>query len=204
MQEQMKRASETREAENGDFQQTVADQRLTQMILAKALKRMKQVYYLIQAPGGPHIETSGTHTDPGNGPARFTNYEKHAGGSRVVSMIEEVIADSKKTEDEAIRAEEDAQGAYEIFMKDSNKGITSSTEMIMNLRSAEAKGREDMTMAKEDDKATFAELNSLHEASGDLHKSCDFMIDTFDARQAARTAEIEALGEAKAILSGMH
>jgi len=208
MQTQMKRAGENREATNMDFQTTVSDQRLAQMILQKALNRMKQVYAMIQQreepqPGAAHTQTSGTHTDPGNGPARFTNYEKHAGGSRVVSMIEEVIADSKKTEDEAIRAEEDAQGAYENFMKDSNKGITSSTEKIMNLRSAEAKGREDMTMAKEDDKATFAELNSLHGASGDLHKSCDFVIDTFDARQAARTAEIEALGEAKAILSGM-
>merc|ERR1719247_702887 len=71
MMEQMKRASETREAENADFQTTVSDHRVMSMILTKALDRMKQVYALLQQrgmkPGAPHIQTSGTHTDPGNG-----------------------------------------------------------------------------------------------------------------------------------------
>eukprot|EP00444_Apocalathium_aciculiferum_P022655 CAMPEP_0183436040 /NCGR_PEP_ID=MMETSP0370-20130417/69007_1 /TAXON_ID=268820 /ORGANISM="Peridinium aciculiferum, Strain PAER-2" /LENGTH=676 /DNA_ID=CAMNT_0025623363 /DNA_START=70 /DNA_END=2100 /DNA_ORIENTATION=- len=206
MQNQMKRAGENREAENGDYAQTVSDQRMTQMILEKALARMKQVYAMIQEdqPGAPHIATSGTHTDPGNAPARFTKYDKHAGGSRVVSMIETVIADSRKTEDEAIAAEQDAQNAYENFMKDSNKAITVYTEKIMSMKGAEAKAREDFTMAEADHKATFNTLEELHATSGDLHKSCDFVLDTFDARQAARTAEVDALGEAKAILSGMN
>merc|ERR1719486_1138662 len=124
----MKRASEIREGENSDFQETVTDQRLTQVILDKALTRMKEVYLFLQQPGAPHIQTSGTHTDPGNGPARFTKYEQNAGGNRVVAAIEEIIADSKKTEDEAIAAEEDAQTAYENFMKESNKSITEHTK----------------------------------------------------------------------------
>merc|ERR1719253_2392289 len=73
MKNQMKRASETREADNADFQTTVSDHRVMSMILTKALDRMKQVYALMQQqqPGAPHIQTSGTHTDPGNGPAKF-------------------------------------------------------------------------------------------------------------------------------------
>merc|ERR1719329_634704 len=43
-QTQMGRRSETREAENGDYQATVQEQRLTQMILQKAIDRMSQVY----------------------------------------------------------------------------------------------------------------------------------------------------------------
>merc|ERR1719287_409030 len=90
MMNQMKRASETREAENADFQTTVSDHRVMSMILTKALDRMKQVYALLQQhgmkPGAPHIQTSGTHTDPGNGPAKFKKYDKNAGGGRVVAM----------------------------------------------------------------------------------------------------------------------
>merc|ERR1719379_429876 len=73
MMNQMKRASETREAENAEFQTTVSDHRVMSMILNKALDRMKQVYALLQQqkPGAPHIQTSATHTDPGNGPAKF-------------------------------------------------------------------------------------------------------------------------------------
>merc|ERR1719181_676045 len=80
MMEQMKRASETREAENADFQTTVSDHRVMSMILNKALDRMKQVYAMLQqrAPGAPHIQTSATHTVPGNGPAKFKKYETNA------------------------------------------------------------------------------------------------------------------------------
>merc|ERR1719238_824002 len=87
---------------------------------------MKQVYDFLQlhAPGAPHIQTSGTHTDPGNGPAKFKKYEENAGGGRVVKMLEEILADTNKVEDQAIASEQDSQTAYENFMKDSNKMIT--------------------------------------------------------------------------------
>jgi len=207
MQEQMKRASENREGENADYQQTITDQRLTQMILDKALKRMQQVYAMLQQheepqPGAPHIQTSGNHTDPGNGPARFTKYDKHAGGSRVLRMLETIMSDSHKMEDEAITVEQDAQQAYENFMKDSNKAITRYTEKIVNMKGSKAKAEADLVMAKEDLKATLTKLEELHDTNGALHKSCDFIMDTFDKRQAARAAEIDALKEAKAILSG--
>jgi hypothetical protein len=202
MQLQMKRASETREGENADNQQTITDQRLTQMILSKALKRMQQVYAMLQKPGAPHIQTSGNHTDPGNGPARFTKYEQHAGGSRVLDMLETIMADSRKMEDETIADEQDAQNAYENFMKDSNKAIAKYTEKIVNMKGAKAKAEEELVMAKEDLKATMEKLEELHETNGALHKSCDYILDTFDKRQAARAAEVDALKEAKAILSG--
>jgi len=205
MQSQMKKASEIREGENAEFQQTITDQRLTQMILSKALNRMKEVYALVQrqAPGAPHIQTSATHTDPGNAPARFTKYEENAGGKRVVAMLETVIADSKKTEDEAIFAEEDAQTAYENFMKDSNKSITEHMKAITDRTEAKAKAKASLSMAKTDFASTMKELEGLNTVLGDLNKSCNFVLDNFEARQAARAAEIDALGEAKAILRGM-
>jgi len=209
LQEQMKRASEVREAENADYQETIVDHRLTQMILAKALDRMQQVYAMMQSseepgqPGAPHVWTSGNHTDAGNGPARFTKYGQHAGGSRVVAMLKEVIADSRKTEDEAIQAEEDGQIAYEDFMKDSNKEITLSSKKLNNLSGARARAKESLSMAKTDMRQTVLELEGLSNMLGDLHKSCDFVLKNFDARQAARAAEVDALKEAKAILSGM-
>merc|ERR1719379_2431219 len=198
MQAQMKTASEVREAENADYQQTIADQRLTQMILMKALERMKEVYFLLQQgrqqPGAAHIATSGTHTDAGNGPAAFKKYEENPGGKRVVAMLEEVIADSKKMDDDAMTSEEDAQTAYEEFMKSSNAGITAHQTAITNMSEAKAKA---------DFATTMKEIEDLYNLATDLHKSCDYILKNFDARQAARTAEINALNEAKNILSGM-
>merc|ERR1719198_863435 len=149
---QMKRASETREAENADFQVTVNDHRIMSMILTKALDRMKQVYAMLQQqkPGAPHIQTSGTHTDPGNGPAKFKKMEKNAGGGRVVAMHEEILADTRKTEDQAMASEADAQSAYENFMKDSNKSIKSTQKAISDMTGARASAKEELSMSKTD------------------------------------------------------
>jgi len=206
-QESMKRASEIREGEDADYQQTMQDQRLTQMILKKALARMKEVYLLQrkaqQKPGAPHIQTSGTHTDPGNGPARFEKYEKNSGGAKVVSMLEEIIADSVKAEDDAMAAEEDAQTAYEQMMKQSNDMIIAASKKINDLKEARSTATGDLTLAKEDLKQTIVDLGDLNDTMSGLVKACKYILDNFDARQAARAAEIDALKEAKAILSGM-
>merc|ERR1719324_1977735 len=103
-----------------------------------------QAYNAQEQPGAPHIQTSATDTDPGNGPARFTKYEKNAGGSKVVGMIQGVIDDSKALEAEAIAAEQDGQTAYENFMKESNDSITKLSEAIANLSAAKGKAEEDL------------------------------------------------------------
>merc|ERR1740121_2260577 len=204
--DQMKRASEIREAENADFQTTVSDHRVMSIILSKALDRMKQVYALLQQrslkPGAPHIQTSATHTDPGNGPAKFKKYGENAGGGRVVAMLEEVLADTKKTEDQAMASEADSQSAYENFMKDSNKAITKTTQAISDMTGARASAKEELSMAKTDFGQTMTELEGLDQTAADLHKSCDYILKNFDARQQARAAEMDALREAKNILSG--
>merc|ERR1719345_662263 len=99
---------------------------------------MAQVYGLLQfaQPGAPHIQTSGTHTDPGNGPAKFKKYEENAGGKRILAMLDEVKQDSVTMENDAIASEEDAQAAYENFMKDSNKFILTATQVISDMTEA--------------------------------------------------------------------
>jgi len=205
MMNQMKRASETREGENAEFQVTVNDHRVMSMILTKALDRMKQVYALMQqrAPGAPHVQTSGTHTDPGNGPAKFKNNAgNNAGGGKVVAMLEEILADTRKTEDQSMVSEQDSQSAYENFMKDSNKGIKQEQESISDMTGSRAQAKEELSMAKSNFGQTMSELEGLNAVNGDLHKSCDYVLKNFDVRQAARSAEMDALTEAKNILSG--
>merc|ERR1719473_2514108 len=166
---------------------------------------MKQVYALLQQrqPGAPHIQTSATRTDPGNGPAKFKdNAANNAGGGRVVAMLEEILADTRKTEDQAMASEADSQSAYENFMKDSNKSITKTTQSISDMSGSRATAKEELSMAKTDFDQTMTELEGLSQTNSDLHKSCDYVLKNFDARQKARAAEIDALNEAKNILSG--
>ena len=50
--------------------------------------------------------------------------------------------------------------------------------------------------------AALNELQELMNENADLHKSCDFTLDNFDARQAALDQEMDGLREAKSVLAG--
>merc|ERR1719191_805673 len=117
-------------------------------------------------------------------------------------MIQQIINDAKAMEAETIRSEEDAQKAYEDFVKDTNASIEEKSKDIVNKAEAKAKAEADLTKANEDKESVMTELEQLSNESADLHKACDFVVKNFEIRQTARDEEIEALKQAKAILSG--
>jgi len=199
MQVQIKRASEDREMENKEFQQTVADQRATQAILTKALDRLKEVYGFVQTKAKAKQEPGADAPPP---PPGFSTYKKNEGAGGVLSMMEGIITDAKIMETEAIKAEQDSQSAYEAFVKNTNDSIASAQKAIVNMSEDKAKAEESLTQAEQDYKATMSELEQLASYAADLHKSCDFTLKNFDVRQEAMSQEIEALNQAKAVLSG--
>merc|ERR1719223_936003 len=117
-------------------------------------------------------------------------------------MIQQIINDAKAMEAEAIRSEEDAQKAYEDFVKETNLSIEAKTKEIINKSEEKAKAETDLTQAQQDKEAVLLELEQLSNYNAELHQSCDFVTKNFEIRQTARDEEIEALKQAKAILSG--
>jgi len=194
MQVQLKRAGEDREKQNKEFQTTVADQRETQKMLQAALNVLAEFYgkaaLLQQEPAGPPP------------PAGFEAYKKNAASGGVMSMLQQIISDAKAMEAEAIRAEEDSQKAYEDFVKETNGSIEAKSEDIVNKSEEKAKAEADLVEAKEAKESTMLELEQLSNYNAELHQSCDFVLKNFEVRQTARDEEVEALKQAKAILSG--
>jgi len=197
MQVQMKRAGEDREKENKEFQTTVADQRATQKLLKAALTVLQDFYGKKAAFMQQHQEPAGPPPPPG-----FEEYKKNAASGGVMKMIEEIINDAKAMEAEAIRSEEDAQKAYEDFVKETNASIEAKSKEIVNKSELKAKAESDLVETKEAKEAVMLELEQLSNYNAELHQSCDFVMKNFDVRQTARDEEIEALKQAKAILSG--
>merc|ERR1719236_427702 len=117
-------------------------------------------------------------------------------------MIQQIIDDAKAMEAEAIRAEEDSQKAYEDFVKETNASIEAKSRDIVDKSETKAKAESDLVETKESKEATMLELEQLSNYNAELHQSCDFVLKNFDVRQTARDEEIEALKQAKAILSG--
>merc|ERR1719498_185883 len=117
-------------------------------------------------------------------------------------MIQQIINDAKSMEAETIRSEEDAQKAYEDFVKETNASIEAKTKDMINKKETKAKAEADLVEAKENEESVMLELEQLANYKSELHGSCDFVMKNFEIRQTARDEEIEALKQAKAILSG--
>merc|ERR1719473_393800 len=117
-------------------------------------------------------------------------------------MITQIIEDSKAMMAETTHDEEDAQAAYESFVQESNKSINAKNKDITNKSEERATAEEDKANAEQDLDDTNIELEQLANEKADLHKSCDFYLKNFDVRQNAMDEEVEALRQAKAILSG--
>merc|ERR1719473_84625 len=198
MQLQLKRAGEDREVENKEFQLTVADQRATQKLLQQALTVLKGFYEkgaaaaLIQK-----AEPAGPPPPPG-----FKEYKTSSAAGGVMGMIQQIINDAKSMEPEAIKGEEDAQKAYEDFVKETNASIEAASKDITNKTEEKAKAEADKVEAETELETVMTELEQLANEAADLHSSCDFVLKNFEIRQTARDQEIEALKQAKAILSG--
>jgi chromosome segregation ATPase len=198
MQVQMKRAGEDREKENKEFQSTVADQRATQRLLKAALTVLQDFYGKKAAfLQGRKQEPAGPPPPPG-----FEAYKKNAASGGVMDMIQQIISDAKAMEAEAIRSEEDAQKAYEDFVKETNASIEAKSKEIANKSELKAKAEVELVETKESKEAVMLELEQLSNYNAELHQSCDFVMKNFDVRQTARDEEVEALKQAKAILSG--
>jgi hypothetical protein len=199
MQVQLKRAGEDREKQNKEFQMTVADQRATQKLLTAALNILKG-FYDKKAKAAALLqrqEPAGPPPPPG-----FQAYKKNEAAGGVMGMIQQIINDAKAMEAEAIRSEEDAQKAYEDFVKDTNFSIEEKSKDIVNKSEVKAKAEADLVEANENKESVMLELEQLSNYNAELHQSCDFILKNFEIRQTGRDEEVEALKQAKAILSG--
>merc|ERR1719269_261540 len=78
---------------------------------------------------------------------------------------------------------------------DDSKSLTEKTSTLAEMESS--------LQASTDDKAaTTKELGATLQYIQSLHAECDWLIQYFDVRKEARDSEIDALGKAKAVLSG--
>jgi len=199
---QMKRAGEDREKENKDFQMTVADQRATQKLLNAALEILKGFY---AKKNTTFKDVALAQEDQPAGPpppAGFKDYSKNKQAGGVQGMIQSIIDDAKAMENEAIVDEENAQKAYEDFVKESNASTEEKQLEATNQKSEKAKSDELLVEATEARDAAIGEMETLAEAKAALHQSCDFVMKNFELRQSARDEEIQAMNQAIAILSG--
>jgi len=145
-----------------------------------------------------------THREaPPPPPETFGAYSKKSEDSMgVMAMIDLLIADLDKEMTEAETNEKDAQGDYETLMKDSAAKRTKDSKLLGEKETIKAETEADLESSVDEKAATTKELMSTMQYIQSLHNECDWLIKYFDVRKEARASEIDALGKAKAVLSG--
>merc|ERR1719258_925542 len=112
----------------------------------------------------------------------------HKTGPSLFTMVRATSIDPRPSslgssgQAEAIRSEEDAQKAYEEFVKDTNNSIDEKSKDITNKSESKAKAEADRVEAKEDKEAVMLELEQLANYKAELHSSCDFVMKNFEIR----------------------
>lgn len=224
-------ATSTRKEEHDDYVETLASNTAAKDLLAFAKNRLQKFYNpkLYKAPkarelseadqivvnnGGTLAPTAAPGGIAGTGiglaqvappPPPEANLAYKKGGEEsggVMAMIDLLVADIDKELQIMEVDEKDAQQDYEQFMNDASDKRAEDSKAITDKESAKAESEKQLEADTESKKSKTIEAMETAKYIGGLHQECDWLLSNYDARQAARTGEIDALGKAKAVLSG--
>jgi len=140
--------------------------------------------------------------DPGPAPDAGSYSKSTQEATGVISMIDLLIADMDKELTQAGAEEKDAQADYEEMIADSKEKRTADTKSVEEKEKIRADMEAELEAQSGVKKDTGKELYATLKYIDSLHAECDFLLQYFDTRKAARTSEITSLKDAKAVLSG--
>mmetsp|Transcript_30730 Transcript_30730/g.55745 ORF Transcript_30730/g.55745 Transcript_30730/m.55745 type:complete len:664 (+) Transcript_30730:44-2035(+) len=199
---QQKLASQNREKENTEFQAVVAEQRQTQTLLKKALGILSG-FYTKKHPSLLQSFKPAAGEQREKAPETFSgSYKESKNSNGVLLMLQQLIADAVEMEKESTFGERESQEDYETFAKDMQAELEDTEKEMMDKADEKAKLEGKLSETKQSTKGANNELDELKDTNVELHETCDYTLERFDARYKAREDEIAALKQAKTYLSG--
>merc|ERR1719352_1624310 len=117
-------------------------------------------------------------------------------------MIDILVKDLDKEMTESKTAEADAQADYEKMMAASADKRAQDSKSVTDKAAAQAAAEESLQAEQDTKASTTKELGATLETIHALHGECDWLLKYYDARKEARVGEVNALENAKAVLSG--
>lgn len=215
-------ATESRKEDHAAYVESMQLSEVAVGLIAKAKNRLQKFYNptLYKAPPKTEmtmeekIITAGTFAQlsgrsdsdvaPPPPPDTFSGSvekksEKSAGVMSLMDMITKELESSMKDSE---YEEKTAGKEYSDLMADSQASRALDSKSIVDKEAAKATLEEKLMSAKKKYSQTTEQLGLIASYIGDLHVSCDFIMQNADLRKEARTAEVEGLKNAKAVLAG--
>merc|ERR1719281_1374334 len=170
-------------------------------ILNMALERLEAFYKPKAALMEIRLHANAAPPPKPSGP-EAVGYKKSGTSGGVMELLDMIIADAKRTEDEMGMSEQKSQEEYASYVAATTASIEADREAIAENEKQVASTKSEKSETEEAQLANQASLDKLAELLSGLHGQCDFILKYFDIRQKSRAEEMDAIGEAKAILSG--
>jgi len=208
---QVAEATEQRKQENEDHKELMASDSAAKELLNFAKNRLNKFYNpkLYKAPPKRELSfmqvSAHSHNadEPPPAPEAPKAFEKKSEESNgVIAMIDLLIKDLDKEMTESSVEEKNAQKEYERTMEDSGRKRAEDSKLITEKTGMKAQLETELQESKEGKAASTKELMATLEYTASLHKECDWLLKNYDVRKEARASEVDALGKAKAVLSG--
>merc|ERR1740121_1423638 len=109
-------------------------------------------------------------------------------------MMDLLVADLDKEMTEAKVEEKNSQADYETLIKEAAAKRAQDSRALSAKGKAKASAEEALEKEQDTFSAAFKDLEATHHYIVELHSSCDWLLQHYDARKAARAGESESLG----------
>merc|ERR1719510_1109453 len=196
----LKEAGEQRKAQNKLFQVSVSDQRAVINILNKANKRLQDFYSASLVQVRAHTPGAASSAPPPS--PKAAGYAKSAGAGGALQLLATVIKDAEVVEIELTKTEQKSQADYGEFVQDATNSIEADRSSIETKTGEVAESKAALAETEKAQLGNQEELDKLNALLKAHHAECDYVMKYFDIRQEARQEEMDAIKDAKAILSG--
>merc|ERR1719506_3261475 len=152
---------------------------------------------------GTGIAASLAEVKPPPAPETYGEYKKKSEeNTGVIAMMDLLIKDLDKEMTQATAEEKDAQADYEQLMKESAEKRAEDSKTLTDKGAAKANMEAELQGHRETHSSTENEMAATMQYIHSLHSECDWLVQYYDIRKEARASEIDALGKARAVLSG--
>jgi chromosome segregation ATPase len=189
----VKEATEQRKKENAAFKVVKAGNAAAGKLLGMAKDRLSEFYGFVQVAAAPTAFLQVRRT---------TEQKGNAGGGGVIAMLDALAAELEKETAVASATENDAQADYEKYIADSKTMRADNSAILEDKTAAKADAEGALQGHQDVMEGAFGKLKGSNDQLKAIHKDCDWLLANYDARKEARADEVDALGKAKAVLSG--
>jgi len=219
--EQVAEAEQQRKKENQEFTDLMSSDRAAKELLEVAKNRLQKFYNprLYKPPKKVLLRQLDTGDLPlisSKDSASFLQVEAHHPAalvlaayrtklketSAVISMLERLSTDLGHEMHLAELDEEQSQKDYETMLKDAADKRMATVNALTHKQGVKAQTEETLVAQRAARKVEASEQQAMDAFKMDLHADCDWTMNNYDIRKAARQQETAALGDAKATLAG--